>query len=340
MLSARDITGMYAIIPTPALPGADRLLARNTVDLRATETLVENLLRDGVTGLIALGTTGECATLSNADYEAFVTCVLDTVRRRVPTFIGTTALGGHEIARRIAFVRDRGADGTLLGLPMWQPLTVKMAIDYYREVSDSFADVAVMAYANSRAFRFAFPPDFWTAIAKEAPTVTSAKFSRSKGLKELIAATGGKINFIPNEMTVHEFYALSPQTTIACWATAAAMNPLPAVLMMKAIAARNQAAVDLMTKAIGWANGPIAAIVANPDVFASYNIQLEKTRINAAGYCQCGPVRSPYADFPADFVARSQACGRRWARLCAAHVGDFNFKESVWEEPDEFAAPR
>ena len=33
MLSAKDINGLYAIIPTPALPGANRLDARNTVDL-------------------------------------------------------------------------------------------------------------------------------------------------------------------------------------------------------------------------------------------------------------------------------------------------------------------
>ena len=40
--------------------------------------------------------------------------MLETVNRRVPTFIGTTSLGAHEVVDRMRFVRDRGADGVLL----------------------------------------------------------------------------------------------------------------------------------------------------------------------------------------------------------------------------------
>ena len=161
MLRPQDLRGMYAIIPTPAKPGAERLDATDTVDLAETARLVEHLLRDGTTGLIALGTTGECATLAQADYEAFVDCVLTTVNKRVPTFIGTTALGGQEAVRRIRFVRERGADGTLLGLPMWQPCTTEMAVKYYAEMSALFPDLAIMVYANARAFRFNFSAEFW-----------------------------------------------------------------------------------------------------------------------------------------------------------------------------------
>src|SRR5712692_10548192 len=117
MLRAQDLRGMYAIIPTPAKPGAERLDATDTVDLVETARVVDRLIQDGTTGIIALGTTGECATVSREDYEPFVDCVLGTVNKRVPTFIGTTALGAHEVARRLRFVRERGADGTLLGLP-------------------------------------------------------------------------------------------------------------------------------------------------------------------------------------------------------------------------------
>ena len=83
--------------------------------------------------LIVLGTTGECATMTSQEYDAFVDCVLATVKKRIPTFIGTTALGTHEVVRRTRFAAERGADGILLGLPMWQPLTVDMAVEYYRQ---------------------------------------------------------------------------------------------------------------------------------------------------------------------------------------------------------------
>lgn len=316
MLSAKDMVGLYAIIPTPAKPEGMRLDAENTVDLAETERLVEKLIADDVSGLIALGTTGECATLSRKDYEAFCDCVLRVVNRRIPTFMGTSALGGHEVANRIRFVREHGADGTLLGLPQWQPVTTEMAVGFYKDVSATFPDVAVMVYANARAFRYSFPVDFWRALAREAPTVMSAKLSRPKNLRELIDGTNGRIHILPNEMTVHEFYAQSPETTTACWATAAGMGPAPAIALMNAILGKRSAEVESIACDIAWANEPLKPIFGNPEVFGSYNIQVEKTRINAAGYCRCGPVRPPYAHMPSDYEAMSKECGRRWAELC------------------------
>lgn len=330
MMQAKDMNGLYAIIATPAKPGADRLDAVDTVDLDETARLIEALIRDGSSGLIVLGTTGECATLSEPDYEAFTACVIDTVKRRIPTFVGATADGGHQTARRLRRLRDLGADGSLLGLPHWQPVTVKMAVDYYADISRLFPDMAIMAYANARAFRFPFPQEFWVGVSHNAPTVTSAKHSVVKGLPELIAATNDRINFVPSDMFVDQFHAIAPSTTTACWATAAGMGPTPSVALMKELKAGNDTAVKELVAAIAWANAPIMPLVMNPEVFASYNIQLEKTRINAAGYSTCGPTRPPYQDFPEEYAAPAREAGRRWAQICQAHGGGFATRP--WEQ--------
>ncbi len=315
MLSARDYVGLYAIIPTPAKAGADRLDARNTVDLDETARLVNNLIADGASGLIALGTTGECATLSQEDYEAFADCLLQTVNKRIPTFVGTSALGGHQVAARLRFIRERGADGTLLGLPQWQPVTTEMAVDFYKQVSEAFPEITVMVYANARAFRYSFPLEFWEAVSRAAPTVTSAKFSRPKNLGELLDKTNRRIHFQPNEMTVEEFYRKAPDTTTSCWATAAGMGPSPAIALMDAILAKDEEAITRINAELAWANEPLHAIIGNPEIFASTNIQVEKTRINEAGYCRAGPIRSPYNHFAPEYDAASRECGRRWATL-------------------------
>jgi dihydrodipicolinate synthase/N-acetylneuraminate lyase len=158
-----------------------------TVDLDETARLAESLVSDGTTGIMALGTMGECATTSDSDYEAFVDCLLKTVRGRIPTFVGATALGGHDVARRIRFVKERGATGTLLGIPMWQPPTLDMAVKFYADVAQTFPDFPVMVYANPRAFRFDFGVDFWGGVAQKAPTVMSAKFSSKAILKQSVA---------------------------------------------------------------------------------------------------------------------------------------------------------
>lgn len=315
MLKSADLKGLYAIIPTPARPGAEAVDATNTVDLAETERLINALLRDGSSGLIVLGTTGECATLSNADYEAFVDCACRVVGRRVPLFVGATALGAHEAYRRLTFARDRGADGSLLGMPMWQPMTTDMALRYYAEVSAALPEFAIMVYANARAFRYGFPLDFWSELIKVAPSVISAKYSRSEGLSKLIEVTKRRINFMPIDMSVAEFHGISPETTTACWATAAAMGPEPAVAVIDAAQRHDEAQLKTIDADIAWTNEPIMELLAKPEIFASYNIQVEKIRIETAGYCRPGPVRPPYNVIPESYAEAARECGRRWATL-------------------------
>jgi len=315
MLSPTDLRGMYAIIATPAKDGAERWDATDTVDLDETERLVNKLIADGATGLIALGTTGECATLIREDYEAFVACLLDTVNHRIPTFVGTTALGLHEAVRRLRFVREHGAEGTLLGLPMWQPCTVDTAVEYYATVSQAFPDLALMVYANSRAFRFDYTPEFWGKVVAKSPTVMSAKFSNTNILLACLEASKGRVHFLPNEGAVLRFAELSPETTTGCWATAASMGPHPAVALMDAILARDWARATAVNADLQWASEPVEAIIRNAELFASYNIQVEKIRINAAGYSKAGPIRPPYNVVPDDIAQASRECGRRWAEI-------------------------
>jgi trans-o-hydroxybenzylidenepyruvate hydratase-aldolase len=315
MLQAADLNGLYAIIPTPAKADAGRVDALNTVDLDETNRLVNALIDAGVSGLIALGTTGECATLSQEDFRSFVACVAETVGKRIPIFIGATGLGSHDVYERMRFVRDCGADGTLLGLPMWQPLTLDGAVSYYRDLSLAVPDLAVMVYANVRAFRFDFPAEFWSRVSREAPSVIAAKFSRPKNLPELIRTAGGRIHFMPNETTVAGFAKIAPDTTTACWATAASMGPEPVLAMMEAVRRRDDAAIARIASSMAWANEPVQSIIEDPARFAQFNIQLEKVRINAAGYCNSGPIRPPYGNLPDDIRQAAEACGGRWATL-------------------------
>lgn len=315
MLSGSDIKGMYAIIPTPANAGAERWDATDTVNVTETERLVNALIADASNGIIALGTTGECATLASADYRTFLEAVVGAARGRVPVFAGATALGLHDVIARLRIVREVGADGTLLGLPMWQPCTDEMAIRYYAAVSEAFPDLPIMVYANTRAFRYDFGVGFWTGIARNAPTVIAAKSSAPVDLIEKQRVTNGRVHFLPNEMVMTKFQELAPERTTACWATAAAMGPAPAIAMVRAIVANDAAAIESVSREIAYANEPIVPILRDPAVFASYNIQVEKVRIKAAGYCDPGPIRPPYDVIPEEYAAASRECGIRWAAV-------------------------
>jgi len=306
MITAKDLRGVLAIMPTPAKEGADRLDATNTVDLDETARLAESLVRDGATGIMALGTMGECATTQQSDYEAYVDCLLKTVRGRIPTFVGTTSLSGHEIARRIKFVKGLGATGTLLGIPMWQPATLDMAVKFYTDVSQTFPDFPIMVYANPRAFRFDFGADFWGPLVEKAPTVMSAKFSSKGILKKSVEASKGRVNFIPPIGLAYEFAQISPESQTTCWIPS--VGPQVGLALMKALAAHDAQ----QAKAVA---DDIAAITGSQEVFASYNIQLEKVLMAASGYCKTGPIRPPYNVMPDDFRKAATEGGQRYAKL-------------------------
>ena len=313
MITAQDLKGALAIMPTPAKEGADRLDATDTVDLDETARLTESLVRDGATGIMALGTMGECATTSQRDYEAYVDCLLKTVHGRIPTFVGTTALGGHEIARRIKFVKGLGATGTLLGIPMWQPATLDMAVKFYADVAEAFPDFPIMVYANARAFRFQFETDFWGAVVAKAPTVMSAKFSSKAILKKVVDATQGRVNFVPPVGLAYEFAQISPESQTTCWIPS--VGPQIALALMNALAARDAQRAKAVAADIAWANEPHHAITGSQEVFASYNIQLEKVLMAASGYCKTGPIRPPYKVMPEDFRKAATEGGQRYAKL-------------------------
>lgn len=313
MLEAKDISGVLAIMPTPAKAGAERLDATDTVDLDETARIADSLVRDGAAGIMALGTMGECATTSQGDYETYVDCLVKTVAGRIPTFIGTTALGGHEIARRIKFVKGLGATGTLLGIPMWQPATLDMAVQFYRDVAETFPDFPIMVYANPRAFRFPFDVDFWGRVVDQAPTVMSAKFSSKAILKDSVAASKGRVNFVPPLGLAYEFAQISPASQTTCWMPS--VGPQVGIALMKALADGNAPQAKSVADDIAWANEPHHVMTGSQDVFASYNIQMEKILMAASGYCKTGPIRPPYNVMPEDFRKAATEGGQRYAKL-------------------------
>lgn len=316
MITAASFRGLFAIIPTPATADAASPGATDTVDLAETQRLIASLLADGIDGLIALGTTGECATLTPAEYERFVETVVGAVDRRVPTLIGTSSLGTHESIRRARFARQHGADGALLGLPMWQPCTLDMALRHYGGFARELPDFPIMVYANPRAFRFNFTdPKFWSVIRKAAPTVVAAKFSRAKALLPCLEASDGNVHFLPHDDAVHDFYKLSPKTTTACWATSASMGPEPPRALIDAILNGDSQRAEVVAADITWANAPTKTLVDDPELFASYNIQMEKTRITSSGYCNAGPNRPPYDVFPDELRVAAEEVGMRWRTI-------------------------
>lgn len=319
-LRACDIRGAWAIIPTPARPGAADWRSANTVDLDETARAVEALIAAGIDGILSLGTFGEGASLTWEEKRAFMAAVVDTNRGRVPFFGGTTALGTRETVSQTRAALDIGVDGTMLGLPMWCRADLPTAVQFYRDVAEACPDAAICVYANVEAFKFDFPRAFWKQVS-EIPQVVAAKYLTIAQLFTDLQLTGGRIRFLTTDGDHYAAARIDPEQCVAFWSSGACCGPAPALRLRDEV--RNAAGSGKWSEAKRLATevkAAIAPLFPRGDMaeFAKYNIGLEKARIDAAGWMKAGPCRPPYHVVPDEYLAGARRAGVAWAQLAAA----------------------
>ncbi len=310
MLAHRDIKGIIGIVPTPAKPGADDWRKEDTVDFDEAARVTNQLIKDGVGCMLTNGTTGEASTLLwEEEHKPFAEVVIETARKRVPLFIGVTTLGTRESIRRARHFVDMGADGILLGIPMWQAPTMEEAVAHYKMVSEAVPNANIIVYANTQAFRFAFPPAFWGIMHREVPAVIGAKYGNMTNLLASLAACENSINLAPVYSGLYQFSLLSPETSTACWSHVVQLGPMHA--MLDAVGKGDMAKAKEVQDDFQWARSTQDPPLS-PEVFGQFNIQLEKLRMDAAGYCKAGPMRPPYHLIPEKMAEGAREAGRRW----------------------------
>ncbi|HMP55579.1 MAG TPA: dihydrodipicolinate synthase family protein [Novosphingobium sp.] len=324
LITVSEVTGAWAIMPTPATPDASDWRAENTVDLDETARVVEGLVAAGVDGILALGTLGECATLTWDEQLAFMKVLVDSAAGRIPVFVGTTSLNTRETIRQTRIASDIGAAGTMLGVPMWCAASIPTAVQFYRDVAEACPDMGICVYANVEAFKFEFPTAFWAQVA-QISQVVSSKYNAMGNLLQDIAATRGQIKFLPIDAAYYGAARMDPEFCDAFWTNNAVCGPA-AVIRFRDVIAAAKASGDWreakqMAGEIGHA---LATLFPNGSFkeFSTYNIGLEKARMNAAGWMNAGPVRPPYQIVPEAYLEGARESGRRAAALHARYLSE------------------
>ena len=123
-----------------------------SVDLNATSATLEALIRDGVHGLVALGTCGENNSLEADEKRKVLKVAVGTARGQVPIIVGVSEM---TTARAVAFARDAesiGADGLMVLPAMVYVPTEDELVAHFRAVAEATA-LPIMLYNNPPAYR-------------------------------------------------------------------------------------------------------------------------------------------------------------------------------------------
>ncbi len=320
-LGVEDITGTWAIMPTPAKENASDWRVENTLDLDEAARIAENLVKAGVNGILSLGTYGEGATLTWEEKRLFMATVVETVKGRIPYFGGTTSLNTRESVRQTRAALDMGVDGTMLGPPMWCKPDLPTAVQFYRDVAEACPEMAICIYANTEAFKFEFSRPFWAQMA-EIPQVVSSKYLGLDHLLTDIRLTKGRIRLLTTDKNYFAGARMAPDDCKAFWSGGALCGPMLANRLRDEVIAAKKTGDWSKAKTVSeQISLSLSTLFPKGEFseFSKYNIGLEKARMNAAGWIKAGPCRPPYHLVPPEYLKGAEESGRQWAKYCALY---------------------
>lgn len=132
------LQGIYTPVITP-------FHADSSIDHASLAELIERLVAAGVHGLISGGSTGENYAETVEERLEIGQFVVNTVKGRIPVFIGTGALRTPDSLALAKGARDMGATGILLGTPPYSvPTERENALNAL--AIDRVADLPIILY--------------------------------------------------------------------------------------------------------------------------------------------------------------------------------------------------
>src|SRR5204863_10123453 len=121
--------GTYTALVTPFRDGE--------VDVPALEALVEGQIADAVSGVVAVGTTGESPTLSAAEREQVIRVTVEVAKGKCQVLAGT---GSNSTSAAIAATRaaeKMGVDGMLVVAPYYNKPSQEGLFRHFQAIAQS-----------------------------------------------------------------------------------------------------------------------------------------------------------------------------------------------------------
>ncbi len=113
--------------------------SRGNLDWQALARLIDFHLEQGTDGIVAVGTTGESATLDMDEHKEAIRRVVDQVAGRIPVIAGTGANSTREAVELTEAARSVGADACLLVTPYYNKPTQEGLYQHHKYIAESVA---------------------------------------------------------------------------------------------------------------------------------------------------------------------------------------------------------
>ncbi|HEY9016816.1 4-hydroxy-tetrahydrodipicolinate synthase [Thiomicrospira sp.] len=161
-----------------------------SVDYAALERLLEWHIESGTQAIVAVGTTGESATLDMEEHCDVIRFVVERVNKRIPVIAGTGANSTSEAIQLTQCAKQAGADACLLVTPYYNKPTQEGLYLHHKKIAEA-VDIPQILYNVPGRTACDMQPETIGRLAKVSNIVgvkeATGDLSRVSKILELVA---------------------------------------------------------------------------------------------------------------------------------------------------------
>src|SRR5215467_13118398 len=158
--------GTFTALVTPFRDGG--------IDVSAFKKLIETQTAAGITGIVAIGTTGESPTLSHDEREELIRLTVATANKRCLVIAGTGSNATEHAVADTKMAEKLGADGALLVAPYYNKPSQEGLFRHFKAIADA-TSLPIILYNIPGRCGVDIAPDTVTRLAKECRNIVSIK---------------------------------------------------------------------------------------------------------------------------------------------------------------------
>ena len=133
-----SLKGVYTALITP-------FNTDGSIDWEAMKNLVEFQIKEKITGLVPMGTTGESPTLSHEDHIKIIEVVVKQAAGRVPVIAGTGSNSTEEAKKMTKLAKECGANYSMQVSPYYNKPSQEGFYRHFMTIADS-VDIPLLIY--------------------------------------------------------------------------------------------------------------------------------------------------------------------------------------------------
>lgn len=188
--------GCYTAIVTPLTQDAA------AVDDAGLEKLVEFQIENGITGILAVGTTGESPTLELDELHRVTEAIAAKTRNRCLCIAGTGSNNTKKTLAATKFAVAAGAEAVLLVDPYYNgPSSLEIRNEYVAPVAAQYPDVTIIPYVIPGRTGAQLLPEDLARLFKDYANVNTVKEATANldNMKRTRACCGPEYNILSGD---------------------------------------------------------------------------------------------------------------------------------------------